>query len=70
MTDPDTEWTAITPGVLELPTTKFRITYHATYGSFRLTWDGGGEQAYGTLQAAKDGAAKRMEDLIAMGLEP
>ncbi len=67
--EPETQWVAVAPGVWELPTTKFRITYQRKYGSCHLTWDGGGARAYGSLQAAKEGATKWMADLIEMGFE-
>lgn len=65
--DPDVKWTAISPGVMELPTTKFRITYRN--GLFTLAWNGEGGLNYGSLQAAKDGAMMRMGELIEMGIE-
>lgn len=67
--EPEILWVAVAPGVMELPTTKFRITYMPTSGLYHLTWDGGGATAYGTLQNAKYGATKWMADLIEMGVE-
>ena len=65
---PDVLWVAVAPGVMELPTTKFRITCER--GSFPvLTWDGGGARSYGDLQSAKDSAARWMADMIEMGIE-
>ena len=66
---PDVLWVAIAPGVMELPTTKFRITFVPNGGSFHLNWDGGGARSYGDLQSAKDGAARWMADMIEMGIE-
>jgi hypothetical protein len=67
--EPDVMWIAVSPGVLELPTTKFRITYLREHGAYHLTWDGGGAMSYGDLQSAKEGAARRTADLIEMGIE-
>lgn len=69
MDQPGILWTAVSPGVMELPTTKFRITYRCDHGSYTLTWDGGGGLAFGDLQSAKDGVFKWMADLIEMGIE-
>jgi len=66
---PNTLWTAVSPGVMELPTTKFRITYRRETGSYTLTWDGGGGMVFGDLQSAKEGAVRWMADLIEMGIE-
>lgn len=72
MTNPETRWTAVSPGVMELPTTKFAIRYVA--GSavpFRVTWDGqpipdGFKSSLAEAQAA---AETHMPELIAMGFE-
>jgi len=72
MTNPKTKWIAVEPGVIELPTTKFRITYAPESGiPFRVTWNGkripGGEQ--GTLEIAMDVAERHMAELTIMGFE-
>ncbi len=66
--EPETQWVAIAPGMMELPTTKFRITYQRGH-TYHLTWDRSGAMAYGNLQSAKEGATRWMADLIEMGLE-
>lgn len=67
--EPDILWVSVAPGIMELPTTKFRIIYKSHTGNFYLTWNGEGARAYGTLQSAKEGANSWMADLIEMGLE-
>lgn len=54
---------------MELPTTKFRITYKSETGNFYLTWNDEGTRAYRDLQSAKEGSNSWMADLIEMGLE-
>lgn len=73
MTLPETRWVAVSPGVMELPTTKFQITYVA--GSsvpFRVTWDGNDIPAYAhfTLASAQSAVEAHMAELITMGFEP
>lgn len=73
MTRPETKWTAVAPGVMELPTTKFQITYVA--GSavpFRVSWDGKPipASAHARLGDAQAAAEAHMAELITMGFEP
>jgi hypothetical protein len=68
----DTRWTAVEPGVMALPTTKFRIIYVA--GSavpFRAEWDGKPipASAHFTLAVAQAAVEQNMAELIAMGFE-
>lgn len=67
--EPEILWISVAPGVMELPTTKFRITYKSETGSFYLTWNDEGTRSYRDLQSAKEGSNSWMADLIEMGLE-
>jgi hypothetical protein len=72
VTKPDTKWTAVAPGVMELPTTKFQITYIAgSLVPFRVTWDStpipNGTKR--TLAEAQAAAEAHMAELITMGFE-
>ena len=68
--EPDTEWRAISPGVLELPGTKYRIEYvGGSMQPFRATWDG--QRFLGDVHSTLDGIKKNcfshMAEMITMG---
>lgn len=68
----DTRWATVAPGIMELPTTKFRIVYVA--GSavpFRAEWDGKPipNHAHLTLASAQAAVEANMAELIIMGFE-
>lgn len=70
--DPETKWIATAPGILELPTTKFRIEYVAgSYVPFRAFWDGVPipHSACTTLRHAQKACSEHMAELITMGFE-
>lgn len=66
--NPDTDWKIVSPGVLELPTTNYRIE-HGPEG-FTVFW---GDKREGppskTLDFAKWCASNHMRDMLAMGYE-
>lgn len=73
MTVPETEWISVAPGVLELPTTKFRIAYEAgSLVPFRVAWDVKAipQSAHMHLADARAVAERHMAELIVMGFEP
>lgn len=73
MTKPETKWVAVAPGVMELPTTKFHVTYVAGSAiAFRVTWDDRPipNNCHSALADAQAAAEKRMAELIIMGFEP
>ena len=71
MTDPDTDWHVVGPGRIELPTTKFAIQWFRNRECpFILEWDGGSKESYLSLTGAKNGARRRMRELLAIGIEP
>lgn len=69
MTEPDIKWTAIAPGRLSLPTTKFEIIYEANSGFFTLYWDANKICSFMSLQEVQEKAKRRMAELIIMGIE-
>lgn len=73
MTAPETKWTAIAPGIMELPTTKYLIRYeHGSAAPYRVTWDGQPipDGCHSQLYAAQGAAERHMADQITMGFEP
>ena len=70
MTDIETQWVAIEPGTIVLPTTKFRITYGYPFMSFRLTWGDHPMGLYIRLIDAQERAKVKLQELITMGIEP
>lgn len=66
--NPDTDWKIVSPGILELPTTKYRIV-HGPEG-FTVFW---GDEREGppskTLGFAKSCASRHMKEMLTMGYE-
>jgi hypothetical protein len=67
---PDIRWVVVEPGVIELPTTAYRITHHPeSCMPFKVTWRGEWCTADITLESAKYGAFRHMQEMLAMGYE-
>ena len=72
--DPDTKWTITRPGVMELPTTKFRIEYRpesARFQPFHVFWDDRliPRGSHSTLEDAQIAARSHAADLFLIGIE-
>lgn len=72
MDKPEIKWIAVAPGVMELPTTKFRIRHvNGSSVPFRVEWDGkrtpDGEHF--TLAEAQVAAENYIDTLMTMGYE-
>ncbi len=70
MFDPQSDWTAIRPGLISLPTTDYEIEHILSSNTYILRWRSGiiGETA--TLTFAKSQVQNHMRDIISMGYEP
>ncbi len=71
--DPSTEWTVLSPGVIELPTTG--VTIHlmpdwSTGHRYRVMWNHREVSRTATLDFAKLEAQKWLRELLDMGMEP
>ena len=70
MSEPNTSWQVVEPGVLRLPETQFEIRYGQRYGLWSLYRLGVSLGSSATLAGAKAHAAYLMRDLLEAGIEP
>lgn len=69
--EPNIEWKVVEPGIIELPTTSYRIHSEITSRTyFIVTWHGNHVGTYLGLKPAKDRAMFHMAEMIQMGHTP
>ena len=71
--DPSTEWTVVSPGVIELPTTGITIQLMPNWSTghgYQVMWNHREISRTATLDFAKLEAQQWLRELLAMGMEP
>ncbi len=71
--DPSLEWTVLSPGVIELPTTGITIQLMPDWSTghrYRVVWNHREVSRTATLDFAKLEAQKWLRELLDMGMEP